>query len=361
MSDEIVDIEMVKVGLEEVLSVLDEKFDSETIYGLLEEINRYNKNPFSNKYNEHLTKLISKWSEQLRGLSTENEIKTLACLFENQERILTELFSENDKLYSDFEKIKIFISTISGNDELEKTLRNSYEVSLKNAHDKDVLYSSGIREKNFYKETRKVFEIFPLKMVVNIQPMTGPLSLAYGLRFKTTDNKGVVGLTVEQKEIVAKTAKMKNSDAQEVSNIWEFSCIESILEIAKVSKVTTLENIDNECVIIAKDTHLGPGYHYITTRDNPNNTIFCDKYTPVYVESGASKELLGDNIILCKGVEKDEVDRENSKGIMLAPYIPFMFSKSIEKDATYGVMTRFGVTNQVPKTEDFYTVLDFSK
>jgi hypothetical protein len=174
--------------------------------------------------NKNLEALVRKWSPLLEGLTTDSQVKNMAQLLESEERYFDGILGESGTP-----------STPTAGDNTQSGTGSS----------------AGFNGIARYKKiamplVRRVFPELLANQLVGVQPMSGPVSLAYALRFKndagaelgygvpdasytgshsTSGGEGLnepsgrlgsngsvsneAGLSVEQKEIKARTRKMK--------------------------------------------------------------------------------------------------------------------------------------------------------
>ena len=175
--------------------------------------------------NKNIEKLVRKWAPLLEGLTTDSQVKNMAQLLESEERYFDGILGESG---------------------------TSSEPSAGDNTQSGTGSASGFNGIARYKKiamplVRRVFPELLANQLVGVQPMSGPVSLAYALRFKnesgdelgysvpdasytgsyntsagealnepngklgsdgSTSSKEA-GLSVEQKEIKARTRKMK--------------------------------------------------------------------------------------------------------------------------------------------------------
>ena len=180
---------------------------------------------------QNTERLVRKWAKLLEGLDTDSQVKNMAQLLESEEKYFNGLLGE------------------SGTGSVP-TGANSSDGNVQDGTGSHSAFSGIARYKKIAMPlVRRVFPELLANQLVGVQPMSGPVSLAYALRFKDsagnelgynvpnasytgsyatsageilnepatkiypgnpgTEEMTEAGLTVEQKEIKARTRKMK--------------------------------------------------------------------------------------------------------------------------------------------------------
>ena len=294
---------------------------------------------------------------------------------------------------------------------------------------------------NLQDEVVKFYDQLVTKDIVGVQPMTGPVGLAYALRYRKAPLRtditkeelikkhndqseydlgkmskydtfeemphhvkesykekyyieGVndyekeqdklapkeIGLVVEQKEVVARSMKVKLGHREKANSLpvarQTDACVYSTIKELKKGEEVEVEIKDTQEFIhkilglseeIASKTKMGAG-SILVFGSEPSDEILYD------LEKKAFK------VIVDPILREDEIimahkgSRENDCGVMLCPYVPMLptmssdFSLSVpikSKDADKaGLMTRFGLCDKLFGSENFYQVLkitDFEK
>jgi len=191
--------------------------------------------------NKVMKSIVEKWAPLLEGLETDEKVKSTAVMLENQSQFIDKQYLGESGIYSASNPVNLGIGGQGG---------STSEVGASTGT------PSGIAR---YKQiaipmVRRIFPELLAHKLVGVQPMAGPVGLAYALRFRASNSVGgytagqelgynnisssysgaydtdageqlneasgnlgsngttvtrEVGLTIEQKEIVARTRKLK--------------------------------------------------------------------------------------------------------------------------------------------------------
>jgi len=193
--------------------------------------------------NPVMQRIVEKWAPMLDGLNTDEQVKSTAVMLENQSRFI-------DKEMGVLNEAGLYSLSSPNNVGIGAPVGSASEVGT------DSGTPSGVAR---YKQiaipmVRRIFPELLAHKLVGVQPMTGPVGLAYALRFRASNANGTyaegtelgynniesgytgshstlegeqlnedagnfggpggtttreVGMTIEQKEIVARTRKLK--------------------------------------------------------------------------------------------------------------------------------------------------------
>lgn len=239
--------------------------------------------------NAYMSKLVQKWAPMLEGLDTDEKVKTTAMLLENESRYLDGGGVLNESSYTISNPTNLGIGGLGG---------STSEVGSSSGT------PTGIAR---YKQiaipmVRRIFPELLAHKLVGVQPMNAPVGLAYALRFRSSNpyaggpagtelgynnidpdyaqslttaqgerlnepngvlgNSGSfdgthdpanvsreVGMTIEQKEIVARTRKLKarwsNEVEQDLSAMHNLDFEEEIMDLMAYE---IAQEIDRELV-----------------------------------------------------------------------------------------------------------------
>lgn len=126
--------------------------------------------------NQKLDNLVRKWAPMLEGLTEESQVKNMAQLLETEDKYFNSILGESGT-----------VSTPAGAGDGNVQTGNG-----------DASSFNGISR---YKKiamplVRRVFPELLANQLVGVQPMTGPVGLAYALRFKREDTGAELGYNV---------------------------------------------------------------------------------------------------------------------------------------------------------------------
>ena len=298
--------------------------------------------------------LLEKWRQYIKDVDKCEYAKVLSNLMNNQEFDISQYESE-EKEIENLENVRHFI----GNADISKKLKIVIDKKIDIISSRIPYNHPILKEMNVYSFIKDVMNDFSLKNIVGIQPMTGPIALAYALRMKSSTNEEV-HLTINQKELKSITLEIKLDNMKsDILAHYNTVCMDSIFELTKGNSV--------EIKLDEKVTHSILDYSYkmsknttvvgsvITTSDNENNKYLPDSIEAVYMDDFKSE--LGSDIILCaKG------ERENTAGVIFCPYLLIRPSLGIGRQYSKPkVFTRFGICDSLPNTASYYQRLKFKK
>jgi hypothetical protein len=201
-------------------------------------------------YNPCMEDMVKKWAKKLEPLHepefNNNDIKNVAVMLTNQYKHLNSIFVENFDKEIDILKKQL--------DSLNGEAKTILEKAIKEKEDNkptpyyDTYLWRGV---NVYDEIVKMYDAMQMRKVVGIQPMTFPVGLAYGLRFKKMEDNNI-GLTIENKEIKTNTEVLSYSNNEKVSgiklaNFLDMYIYQQILNL-KPSKKISKDSIGTECL-----------------------------------------------------------------------------------------------------------------
>jgi hypothetical protein len=199
--------------------------------------------------NRKMEKLVKKWAKVLEGLSTESEVKVMAQLLENESVYFDKIVYGDDFLTEGDLSASEPAGGFSNDGNVQTAAANT-------AGDPSTFRGIGRYKRIAIPLVRRVFPELLANQLVGVQPMQGPVGLAYALRFRNsldnselgynlpTNMSGVygdanyntlpgmsgermneaignyqlgaaglamaeVGLSIEQKEVKARTRKLK--------------------------------------------------------------------------------------------------------------------------------------------------------
>jgi hypothetical protein len=235
--------------------------------------------------NPLMQQLVEKWHPMLKDLDTDEKIKTTAVMLENQSRYMdgSKVLMNESGLHTLSSPTNLGVGGLGG---------STSEVGANSGT------PSGIAR---YKQiaipmVRRIFPELLAHKLVGVQPMTGPVGLAYALRFRSSTAKGgydvgtelgynnidstftgshdtltgeqmnevdgnfglsgsdglsspEVGMTIEQKEIVARTRKLKARWSIEVEqDLSAMHAIDFEEEIMDMMAYEISQEIDRELI-----------------------------------------------------------------------------------------------------------------
>ena len=209
--------------------------------------------------------------------------------------------------------------------------------------------STIFKDNNIAQEIIKYWD-FLNKDLVGIEPMVGPVGLVYALRFRQSANPDPnvnideVGLTIVDKEIAARTLKIKTENkslGEVVANHTNVYIVNSILDGLKDEKLEILKNVTDIMKIgLQMFVRNHVGYANILSY-NPANEKDVKKFITKDMKLSPNEYIPTDHVLLSyKG------KRENDNGAIFCPYIIMFPSKMVEKEEwTFDdVMTRFNLS-----------------
>jgi hypothetical protein len=378
-------------------------------------------------------KIVKKWAKKLDGIDTDDGIKIVACMLENQYTHINDNFhikSNKEDKDKRLAEIKTLQATLESLPEFaQKALQAEISKQLGNLP-KSFEDTFEWKHVNILDEVVKFYDQLVCKNIVGIQPMVGPVGLSYTLRYRpeptridiTQDelvkqhNEGAehdsgkmskydtfndmpfhlkdkyklqyyiegindgekglakkygeqVNLTVEQKEVVAKTMKLKLGYREKANSLvvarhtdlMVYSAIRKLRkdEVVEIPQKDLFIEILKLAEVICRKTKMGAGNQIICGSELPRDFMFQNKGA---IKCTIDPLLKKDEIILAyKGT------RENDCGVILNPYIPLMPQISIgngivevdvpEKDPKGMLMTRFGLVDNLFGSDNYYEVI----
>jgi hypothetical protein len=351
-----------------------------------------------------MRKIVEKWANKLKPFKSDNDIKNLAAILENQYCYL----KNNDVGdYENEERKKIDLlkeqaKEIGGEaGEILRKTANEKESKLPPKWDE----TFPMRGVNLQDEVVKLYDCISMKPMIGIQPMQGPVGMAYAIRFrKPTPKKDItkqeilknyqketdknyyvntfedipehyleiirlthniegelvteneVALTVENKELASRTRKLKLKGMQKVSGPeiakeidFELAnrVIGMALPVGFVSTEMLLEQLTASKMDVANTTKRGVANCILS-----NGKYINEEITKLFEHNIVFPQLQDHTIVIGFSGDKD-----NDRGLIYCPYIPILFAKAIGVEAyspNAGVMTRYGIMDSLPGSENYY-------
>ena len=358
-----------------------------------------------------MKKLVEKWANKLKPFKDERERKTLAILLENQYKY--------NKGNDDFDYTKEARKKIDLIREQASELGGeSGEILLKQAEEKEKNLPPKLEEifemrgVNIQDEIVKLYDSITMKPMIGIQPMTGPVGLAYALRFrKPLEKKDItkvevlkrykaafdfsgpskmtsvgkfedipdtylntlrysfniegepkteneVGLTVENKEVVARTRKLKvrgKVSGPEIAKEIDFELANRVVNMALpvgfVSTEMLVEQIKASIEDVGSTTRLGPATCILS-----NGKYITEEIEGLFEHNIVFPNLKDHDIVVGYGGKRD-----SDAGLIYCPYVPLLFAKAIGSESfspSSGVMTRYGIVDNMTGSNHFYHKLN---
>lgn len=356
--------------------------DQKIVATLLENTHNFHKKQFNNKFNFTEPPLVTEEEKQI---------------FEKQINFL-EMEKKNAEKTPLFAKINL---------QIEK-LQNEYNELLKKEHELKLENRFEMRGVNISDEIIKFYDYLVMKKVVGVQPMYGPVGFAYALRFRATSvptfteesekeclestfkapenykskkdmieyKPSEVGLTIEQKEVMAQSRKIKIPDNEKISGKMLartvngellasilVNFLESDVELIRNnpdqhSTKTETEDILIQMKDIANKTRMGKANYVLLLKETyeamkplllmDKPPLLMDKPPqPIFVDEFNYNTLKPREYILCYGGDKN-----NDKGLIYAPYIPFMV---IDHHDSLKLMSRYAIMHQLFGSNLYYS------
>lgn len=405
----------------------DDADQTKELVGKLKDMLTMNATVSPDEKNKELVKRWSKKIEPIDHLMSDNDILCVAHLLEKQYEHLSQ--NVNVQEYNDKVKeiTQLENQLFSLSPEAQVILGEAIENKKKNLpmQFKNTMAWRGV---NVLDEVVKMYDLLTCKEFVSIQPMGGPVGLAYAMRFRNSGpiskreiskielveehnrfasfSSGKispidkfedlteqelkkyqkeyiilgydkeqeqwiepdVGLTVEQKEVVAKTRKMKLAKGEKVSANQVASEIDREL-IHTVKKVATkkivtkrklTEEIINASDEIGQRNKMGSGNIIIcnlSKTEIPNAILDAkieDTSVPRFKIIDNPYLKTNEILIAYKG------KRAGDAGVIYCPYICFAPQNVIGNDpyASTNVMTRYGVCDNISGSDNYYQLLE---
>jgi hypothetical protein len=304
-------------------------------------------------------KILEKWAKKLepiynnQDVFTEADLHVVAQMLENQYRY-TKSPMFMDSVDEDREKIKILeeqANELGG--EAKEILLKSIEEKKKTIP-KDINDHFGMRGVNIQDEIVKFYDCLSTRHMIGIQPMMGPVGMAYALRFRGMTDGDEIGLTVENKELKARTRKLKLNNEKVsgpvVAKEVDREIAHRILGMSPTTEIVSTENLRSDILKykddIADKTKVGAANCILS-----NGKFITDDIEELFDHNIVMPELEDEDIAIGYSGE-----RSNDSGLIYCPYIPFMFTKAMGKEeyCASGIMTRYGIMDKIYGSENYY-------
>jgi hypothetical protein len=352
-------------------------------------------------------KIIEKWANKLKPFKDENDIKNLAFLLENQYT-----YNKNNAVFDGTSEEQKKVDLLK--EQAEEIGGEAGEILLKQAEEKEKNLPPKLEETfpmrgvNIQDEIVKFYDCITMKPMINIQPMVGPVGLAYAIRFRPplakkdiTKNEvlkrykesldfsgagkmtsvskfedipetyldslrysyniegepkteNTEGLTVEQKEVVARTRKLKLKGVQKVSGPEIAKEVDRELAHRVVNMAYPVGFVSTEMLVEQLKASIDDVKN-MTKIGEANCILSNGKYITEEIEELFEHNIvfphLNDDVIVVGYSGK----KQNDTGLIYCPYVPIIFAKgSGEYASKCGVMTRYGIVDNIYGSEHFY-------
>jgi hypothetical protein len=307
-----------------------------------------------------MRKLVEKWANKLKPFKNDNDIRNLAFILENQYK-----YTKGNEDFDFTKEARKKIDLLR--EQAEELGGEAGEILLKQAEEKEKNLPPKLEEMfemrgvNIQDEIVKLYDCISMKPMIAIQPMTGPVGLAYALRFRQNMEPVIingkemeVGLTVEQKEVKARTRKLKvrgKVSGPEVAKEIDFELANRVVNMAHpvgfVSKEMLIEQLKASIKDVACLTKLGPANCILS-----NGKYITDEIKELFEHNIVFPNLKDHDIVVGYGGTKG-----NDAGLIYCPYVPLMFAKAIGSESvspSSGVMTRYGICDDLYGSTHFY-------
>lgn len=417
-----------KQEIELLQKVLDESSDVDKVKKLSQQIldiKTREKEPEEKDDLSPILKLVKKWAKKLEGMDSEDGIKIVASLLENQYKHMKDNFQiqgAKDTKAKRLKEIKTLEATLGSLPEFaQKPLKDEIKKQYANLP-KSFDDTFEWKHVNAQDEVVKVYDQLVSKQIVGIQPMAGPVGMAYALRWRpepvrehrtqeevvaehnessgfgsmsqTTIEKfedllqhqqddykrryyikGIneneeeldklkgeqVGLVIEQKEVVARTMKIKLGNREKANSLPVARTLDMVVynsiknlkkdEVMEITKDELYNKLAIQSEEIGRKTKVGGANQLITGSELSREFHRLNKQQKIWNVT-VDPLLKKDEIILAyKGL------RENDSGILLCPYTLLMPTTSIDSNVKGGLMTRFGMVEKLFGSENYYEVI----
>jgi len=341
--------------------------------------------------------IVQKWSKKVECFSDESLRKTVAVMLDNQHRY-DKRVDGNDSLSirkenTSDEEVQLYEAQIAFlksqldtdnikkkgliAESIRKLEKELNEITIRE-HEQKPENRFFLRGVNKIDEVVKFYDHLKCKEFVGIQPMTGPVGLAYSLRFHRSrteqtlgadidinDDSCSIGLTVENIEIIARTqgvsmpsGKLNGYELAKFMDRVVLTNIVGMIENEWKKEVPTVDEIEKSMLFEIMDgTRTGAANRIILGESlyerMGDKLKKWPELEPVFVEGVLPEDQF---ILAYKG--KKDID----SGVILCPYIAFMVKTGCQEgtfQTSEKVMTRFAISNKLVGTEHYYNMYKY--